>query len=73
MNGDGGRRLLVPLSVRILDADERPGAVSIGWHPGGTHQLTIAPDAEDAVLGGALRKIITRELAHRDLTGGEDA
>jgi hypothetical protein len=71
MTADDGR-LLVPLSVRILDPGERPGALGVGYRPGGTHQLTIAPDAADAELGRILRKIIARELAHRDATRDAD-
>jgi len=62
------------LSVRLLDDDGTPwpGKVNIQFavRSGDSHRLTIAPGATDTDLGGALRTIIGRELAMRDVYRG---
>jgi hypothetical protein len=61
--------LPIRLTVRVLDDDGAPwpGKVHLvlADRPDTDHRLTVAPDASDADLGRALRRVIAHQLAAR--------
>ena len=63
------------VSVRLLDDDGAPWPaktnVQFAGEADGEHRLTVAPAATGAVLGQALRQVISRELALYPVTWAE--